>query len=166
MERMLAVMDPTSDMNTTTHNTRRQRKKLGSLSESLEEKSREENTQDGLDFGMLRAEFEFNLRVNRGTTVDGSTTPSDGFFDTFDEEGGFLDDDEDVPGIVPLDDGGHVSVARLAREAKSAVLKHQRRAERRRLRREAEEAAGRGKTTPHVKRSPSTLSRKGTSQPR
>ena len=174
IERMLAEMDPTSEVNTTAQKTRRQKKKQGVLSESLlEEKPREEKPQDGLALGLLRAELEFNLRVKRGT-VDGLTTPSDSFFDTFDE-GGYPDDDDDIPGIVPLD-GGHVSVAGLAREAKSAVLKHQRREERRRLR-QAEETSGRGKTALREKRSPSTStandaakqpgsSKKGSSQPK
>lgn len=129
LERMLAAVDA-SGGDTQQKPKQQRNNRMASLAASLEEDS-----EDDFDVGTMRAEFEYNLRVKEGATEGSLTVDGDPLFDDL---VGYPDDDDDLkPGIVP--DGGHLSVAGLAREAKEAVMKNFRRDERRRLR-QAEES--------------------------
>lgn len=153
IERMVAALDAEPGGST-------QKSKQINQNNHRTDEDDDSSAEDDVDLGALRAEFEYNVRVNEGDpslTVDG-----DPLFGDFEGGGYPPDDDDDVQGIVPLDEG-HKSVAGLAREAKSAVMKYQRQEERRRLR-QAEEVT-RGKSSKTV-RSSSTAHDGGKKQPR
>lgn len=132
IERVVAALDAESGGST-------QKSKQQNQNDYRTDEDDDLSTEDDSDLGTLRAEFEYNFRVKEGDlslTADG-----DPLFGDFEGGGYPHDDDDDVPGIVPLDEG-HESVAGLAREAKSAVMKYQRQEERRRLRQAEEVTPG------------------------
>lgn len=126
IERMLATLKPSEDVDSRFRGPKQRDRTLSSnaiLSGGSED--------DIPKVDAVRAVFEYNFRVKEGSASSGNGSRT-ADFDDF-EDGPVEDDGYKPRGAVPLGDG-YESVAGLAREAKEAVMKRQRKGERQRLR--------------------------------